>query len=346
MFDVLDYSIEIKKRFASYISGMNEHYQKICDTMLSNVPDALHRRLKHLLEYNCTGGKMYRGFIIYVLKNALSEKVSCEELLSDVFTLCWKCEILQAFALIEDDIMDDSETRRGKSSWWKVVGQANAINDGIILQQLSHKLAYNIRPGIAAKVALHSTDIQYLTAIGQRLDLEYESSDPSLFNHTLYEQIVFYKTSMYTFYEPFLYGILLADLNEEEEGKLIKQAKQVCELIGLYFQIQDDFLDCFGSKHEIGKDGTDIVCGKCTWLIVEAMRHASPKEVNFLVLHYGKKEYEQDIIQLYNKLELKQHYNDKIKHLTTTIKQTCETIDPRLASCVFDVLSMLLKRKN
>ena len=170
--------------------------------------------------------------------------------------------------------------RRGKLSWWKV-GSSKCYNDGIILQQLSHKLAYNLRPGIAAKVALHSTVSKYLTAIGQRLDLEYESSNPSLFNHTLYEQIVFHKTSMYTFYEPFLYGILLADLNEEEECKLIKQAKQVCELIGLYFQIQDDFLDCFGSKHEIGKDGTDIVCGKRTWLIVEAMQHASPEEVNF-----------------------------------------------------------------
>ena len=59
--------------------------------------------------------------------------------------------------------------------------------------------------------------------------------------------------------------------------------------LGEYFQIQDDYLDCFGTPEQIGKIGTDIKDNKCSWVINQALLIATPEQRQLLDNNYGKK---------------------------------------------------------
>lgn len=62
--------------------------------------------------------------------------------------------------------------------------------------------------------------------------------------------IVRYKTAYYTFYLPCAIGMIYAGVKDPASYRL---ARDICCRIGEFFQIQDDFLDCFGDPKVIGK---------------------------------------------------------------------------------------------
>ena len=63
---------------------------------------------------------------------------------------------------------------------------------------------------------------------------------------------------------------------------------RICCEMGEYFQIQDDYLDCFGDPEVIGKVGTDIQDNKCSWLVVQALCRCTPTQRKTLLDSYGK----------------------------------------------------------
>lgn len=73
-------------------------------------------------------------------------------------------------------------------------------------------------------------------------------------------------------------------------GTALDGAKAISEELGDKFQIQDDYLDCFGDEAVIGKKGTDILDHKCTWLVVQALQRVSPEQRTILevcLLYFG-----------------------------------------------------------
>lgn len=94
-----------------------------------------------------------------------------------------------------------------------------------------------------------------------------------------HQLIVIYKTAYYSFYLPVALAMRYAGINSNEAYAL---ALEILIPIGEYFQVQDDYLDCYGAPELIGKIGTDILDNKCSWNVNVALQHANEDQRKIL----------------------------------------------------------------
>lgn len=230
-------------------------------------------------------------------------------------TLGWLTELLQAFFLVSDDIMDSSITRRGKPCWYKQEGVGMvAINDAFMLESAIYTLLrehFRSHPAYIDLVELFH-EVTFQTEIGQLTDLLTAPEDNvNLDNFSLekYSFIVIYKTAYYSFYLPVALALHLLELGTPEN---LETAERILIPMGEYFQVQDDYLDNFGLPEHIGKIGTDIMDNKCSWLVNQALKLATPEQRAVLEANYGRKDktHEAAVKKLYDELNLEKLYKD------------------------------------
>jgi farnesyl diphosphate synthase len=159
-----------------------------------------------------------------------------------------------------------------------------------------------------------------------------------------YRQIVINKTAYYTFYLSAASAMFLNGVTDQASHDL---AKKICVQIGEYFQIQDDFLDCYGDEKVIGKVGTDIQDSKCGWLVVQALDRATPEQRELLKKNYGRTDPDAvaAVKKLYDELDLASVYHryedETYKTLSEEIAQV--TLMP---SEVFALLVSKIFKRN
>ncbi|KAK9808336.1 hypothetical protein WJX73_003383 [Symbiochloris irregularis] len=264
----------------------------INDPLLGDQPKSAREHLKSALDYNVPGGKLNRGMSVADSLSALVQpKVPSSEEIFQADVLGWCIEWLQAFFLVADDIMDNSVTRRGQPCWYRLpqVGLV-ACNDYIILESCIYRILqhhFSSHPSYAKILELfHETTHQ--TSHGQLMDIitaPIGTVDLTRYTLPTYMRIVTYKTAFYSFYLPVACGLLVGGTGSPEALGI---TKDICLRMGQYFQIQDDYLDCFGDPEVIGKIGTDIQDNKCSWLVVQALDRASAQQKTTIEEHYGK----------------------------------------------------------
>ncbi|EFJ25934.1 hypothetical protein SELMODRAFT_173042 [Selaginella moellendorffii] len=269
-----------------------------------------------MLDYNVPGGKLNRGLSVV---DSLVLLRSGEELSEDelflAFALGWCIEWLQAYFLVLDDIMDDSHTRRGQPCWFRQpkVGLI-AANDGILLRNHISRILtrhFHDKPYYQDLRELFD-EVEYQTACGQMLDLITTPPgevDLSKYVMDTYLRIVKYKTAYYSFYLPVACALYMS--GEDDKSKF-ESAERILVQMGTYFQIQDDYLDCYGHPDVIGKVGTDIEDTKCSWLIVQAIARAIPEQKSRLYNNYGRKDPAcvAEVKKVYNELNLEKLFLD------------------------------------
>ncbi|XP_011312481.1 farnesyl pyrophosphate synthase [Fopius arisanus] len=279
-----------------------------------DIPDAT-KWMAKVLQSNVPNGKKNRGLaLVYAYRKLVSPEHLTESNLRMARILGWCTELHQAFFLVEDDIMDRSKTRRGQPCWYlhNNIGLA-AINDGIILEQALYQLLRTHFKKETCYVDLletfHETTMK--TTMGQTLDLLSTNfgSKPNLnlFTMDRYNAIVKYKTAYYSFVMPVTLAMYFAGVTDPE---MHRQAKTILLEMGHFFQVQDDYLDCYGDPGVTGKNGTDIQEGKCSWLAVVALQRATPAQRQVLKDCYGFDEVEKvaRVKQLYDDLGLPTTY--------------------------------------
>ncbi|XP_006153461.1 farnesyl pyrophosphate synthase isoform X2 [Tupaia chinensis] len=288
-------------------------------------------RLKEVLEYNAVGGKYNRGITVLVAFRELVEpRKQDADSLQRALTVGWCVELLQAFLLVSDDIMDSSLTRRGQICWYQKPGIGlDAVNDALLLEACIYRLLKHYCREQPYYLNLMELFLQtsYQTEIGQTLDLitaPQGNVDLDRFTEKRYKSIVKFKTAFYSFYLPVAAAMYMAGIDGEKEHA---NARKILLEMGEFFQIQDDYLDLFGDPSMTGKVGTDIQDNKCSWLVVQCLQRATPEQRQILQENYGQKEAEKvaRVKALYEELDLqavfRQHEEDSYSRLLGLIKQ-------------------------
>ncbi len=87
-------------------------------------------------------------------------------------------------------------------------------------------------------------------------------------------------------------------------------AQQILIPLGEYFQIQDDYLDCFAPPEKLGKIGTDILDNKNSWVINIALQNVTPEQRKVLDDNYGRKdsECEQRVKEVFKAADVEGQY--------------------------------------
>ncbi|VVC29940.1 Hypothetical protein CINCED_3A000903 [Cinara cedri] len=280
-----------------------------------DVPDVT-KWLSKLLQYNVPGGKKNRGLaLVLSYKMLCSPSELTDENLRLSYILGWCVEILQAFQLVLDDIMDNAITRRGRPCWYRQndIGLV-AINDGILLEQAIYQLLkkhFNDKPYYTHILELFH-DVTMKTSMGQCLDMltahNFKTNKLEKYNMENYTAIVKYKTAYYSFFLPVCLSMRMTNINDPE---IFRQAKTILLEMGHFFQVQDDFLDCYGDPEIMGKIGTDIEDGKCSWLAVVALQKSNSQQKKIMEENYGIDDPKKVAIikDLYKQLKLPNTFN-------------------------------------
>nr|AMN82832.1 farnesyl pyrophosphate synthase 3 [Hevea brasiliensis] len=253
--------------------------------------DVSRQWIDRMLDYNVPRGKLYRGLAVIDCYKSLKEgKELTEEEILLASVLGWCVEWLQACAVVLDDIMDNSHTRRGRPCWFRLpkVGFI-AINDGILLLSQVHrilKMYFREKPYYVHLLDLFN-EVEFQSISGEMIDListHEGAKDLSNYSLSLYHRIVEYKSAYYSIYLPVACALLMAGENLENHVEV----KKILVKITIYFQVQDDYQDCFGDPKVTGKVGTDIEDCKCTWFVVKALELANDEQKKLLHENYGR----------------------------------------------------------
>ncbi|KAL4071938.1 isoprenoid synthase domain-containing protein [Scleroderma yunnanense] len=306
-----------------------------------NMPQEAIKWYQRNLDYNVPGGKLNRGMSVVDSVEILRGRPLSDDEYFKAALLGWLIEFLQAFFLVSDDIMDASVTRRGQPCWYRVDGVGNiAINDSFMLEGAIYHLLkkyFRSEPYYIHLLELfHETS--YQTEMGQLVDLitaPEDHVDLNRFSIQKHAFIVQYKTAYYSFYLSVALAMRVCGVPESYtlNGKTIEPYKVALSILlplGEYFQIQDDFLDYYGTPEQIGKVGTDIVDNKCSWCINIALSVVTPEQRQILDENYGRKDAAKEarVKALYEEIGLPGRYfayeEDAYQRLTSLINDIPE----------------------
>ena len=240
------------------------------------------------------GGKRLRPAFCYWGWRAAGGR-DCRE----IFTAAAALELLQASALIHDDVMDASDTRRGRPAVHRQfaarhtasgrhgsaenfgTGAAILIGDVLLswTDELYHASGFPadvLRRGQSALDAMRTE-----VAAGQYLDLLNQVGRSTSVSSAM--RVITYKTAKYTIERPLQLGALLAAPSPRAADPVTAVCTEYGIPVGVAFQLRDDLLGVFGDPARTGKPTSgDISEGKRTVLMALARERASASQARLL----------------------------------------------------------------
>jgi len=211
-----------------------------------------------------------------------------------IFAAAAALEVLHAGALVHDDVLDDSDTRRGRptihrrfaarhaAAGWQGAaapfGKGIAVLLGDLLLTWTDELFHGsgLPPAALSRGRAVLDLMRTELMAGQYLDLLGQAAGPGSVADAL--RVVTYKTAKYTIERPLHLGAALAGPEDAHPG-LARACTGYGLPLGVAFQLRDDVLGVFGDPAETGKPaGDDIREGKRTVLVAIAREKATRQQ--------------------------------------------------------------------
>jgi geranylgeranyl diphosphate synthase type I len=209
-----------------------------------------------------SGGKRLRPWLA-----TWGYRAAGRDLDEPMLTAAAALELVHTFALLQDDFMDASGMRRGRTATHVTMGPSAAV----LISDLALVWADQLLAGAgfpADRLAEGMTIFNALRSevtLGQYMDL----AGPVDEEHAL--KVNRYKTASYTVLRPIQLGMVLGGASR----RLVEMVPAYAEPAGIAFQLRDDVLGAFGDAALTGKPaGEDLRNRKPTWLWARAHRRA------------------------------------------------------------------------
>ena len=228
---------------------------------IDRFPDELSQPVRYVLSI---GGKRLRPALVLMACSLFNDAV--HKALKPALAI----EFFHNFTLLHDDIMDNSNIRRGQPTVHKRWDHNTAILSGDVMSILSYKI-------ISESDEQYLKDLLHLfntTALqvceGQQYDMNFESRLDVTVGE--YLKMIELKTAV----------LIAASMKAGaiSGGAEMLDAELLYEFglnLGMAFQIRDDYLDVYGDPDKFGKKiGNDIVTNKKTFLLIKALEKSDP----------------------------------------------------------------------
>ena len=244
------------------------------DKVQTKQPESLYGPIAYILKL---GGKRLRP--VLTLMTAEIFGGDHKEALSAALAV----EVFHNFSLVHDDIMDDAPLRRGEET----VHEKWNLNTGILSGDAMLIQAYQLFESYENDTFRGLAQIFSKTALevceGQQYDVDFEVRNDV--TEAEYLKMIEYKTAVLVG-AAMKMGALVAGASEDDTQKIYDFGR----LLGIAFQLQDDYLDAFGNPETFGKQvGGDIIENKKTFLYLKAIENANTDDKDKLVAMFANK---------------------------------------------------------
>lgn len=243
--------------------------------------------IARLEEFVLRGGKRLRPAFAYWGWRAVADDPGTGGVPADILRLFAALELLQACALVHDDVIDESDTRRGmptvhkafsalhRDRGWRGSDTQFGMSAAILLGDLSLAWADDVVAGAELPPDAHRrvqrvwSDIRTEVLGGQYLDIVAEAGGADSIDSAM--TVNTYKTASYTVTRPLQLGAAAAADRPDIQAVFHTAGND----LGIAFQLRDDVLGVFGDPAVTGKpSGDDLRSGKRTVLLAEAVERA------------------------------------------------------------------------
>jgi geranylgeranyl diphosphate synthase type II len=235
----------------------------ISDRPYTGTPAELYDPLNYMMSL---GGKRMRPLLVLIGCELFDGEV--QKALPAAIAI----EVFHNFSLVHDDIMDRAPLRRGKPTVHTRWNDNVAILSGDVMLVKAYQLLAQTDDHCMRAVQEVFSRTAVEVCEGQQIDMNFEGREEVHMDE--YLKMIKYKTAV-LLGAGLQIGAIIAGASATDAQKLYDFGT----LMGIAFQLQDDYLDVYGDPEKFGKQvGGDIISNKKTYLLIKAMELAGETE--------------------------------------------------------------------